>query len=66
MISDTDRLIDIIEDCHSYEIVLRMFLEAAETHELPPEGILPVFHDSVVGENVKTALELAVGKKYAP
>lgn len=64
MISNTDRLIEIIEDHASYEIALRMVMEAAETHELPPEGILPVFNDSLASDNIKTVLELVSGKKY--
>ena len=64
MISNTDRLIEIIEDHASYEIALRMIIEAAETRELPREGILPIFNDSMASEGVKTALELVAGKKY--
>ena len=64
MMSNTDRLIEIIEDHTSYEIGLRMIMEAAETHELPSEGILPTFNDSVASDGIKTALELVTGKKY--
>lgn len=60
----SDREIEIIQDHTSYEIGVRMILEAAQTHELPSEGILPIFHDSVASEDVKTALELVTGKKY--
>lgn len=64
MISNTDRLIEIIEDHTSYEIGLRMIMEAAETHELPAEGILPVFNDSAASEDLINVLELVTGKKY--
>ena len=64
MINYTDRLIEIIEDHNSYEIAVRMIIEAAETHELPREGMLPVFNDSLASTDVKTALELVTGKKY--
>ncbi len=64
MVSNTDRLIEIIEDHTSYEIGVRMIMEAAETHELPPEGTLPIFNDSTASEDIKTTLELITGKKY--
>lgn len=64
MISNTDRLIEIIEDHASYEIALRSIILAAETRELPPEGILPTFNDSMATDNLKTTLELVTGKKY--
>ncbi len=64
MMSNTDRLIEIIEDHTSYEIALRAILEAAETHELPPEVILPIFNDSIAQNMMRKALELITGKKY--
>jgi len=64
MMSNTDRLIEIIEDHTSYEIALRSVILAAETHELPPEGMLPTFNDSLATDNLRTALQLVTGKKY--
>lgn len=64
MVSNTDRLIEIIEDHTSYEIGLRMIMEAAETHELPAEGILPTFNDSMASDNLTRVLEAVTNKKY--
>ncbi len=64
MISNTDRLIEIIEDHTNYEIALRAILEAADTHELPPYGVLPVFNDTIAQDAMFKALELITGKKY--
>lgn len=64
MMSNTDRLIEIIEDHTSYEIALRMVSEAAETHELPSEGILPTFNDSIASDLFVSLLERVSGKKY--
>lgn len=64
MISNTDRLIEIIEDHNSMELALRMIMSAAETKELPDEGILPCFNDCLIEEDVKTILEMVTGKKY--
>lgn len=64
MISNTDRLIEIIEDHNSMEFALRMIMSAAETKELPDEGILPCFNEAIIEEDVKTILEMVTGKKY--
>lgn len=64
MISNTDRLIEIIEDHHSYELAMRIVLQAAETHELPPEGVLPTFNDSLASDTFISLLERVTGKRY--
>lgn len=64
MISNSDRLIEIIEDHHSYELAMRIVLQAAETHELPPEGVLPTFNDSLASDTFISLLERATGKRY--
>lgn len=64
MISNTDRLIEIIEDHNSYELAMRIVLQAAETHELPPEGVLPTFNDSLASDTFISLLERVTGKRY--
>lgn len=64
MLSNTDRLIEIIEDHHSYELAMRIVLQAAETHELPPEGVLPTFNDSLDSDTFISLLERVTGKRY--
>lgn len=64
MISNTDRLFEIIEDHHSYELAMRIVLQAAETHELPPEGVLPTFNDSLASDTFCALLERVTGKRY--
>lgn len=64
MISNTDRLIEIIEDRTSYELALRAILETAETHRLPPESMLPIFNDAIANNMTRKALELIAGKEY--
>ena len=59
-----NKLIEIIQDHTSMEIALRMILEALETKNLPSEGILPVFNDSLLSDEVSECLELATGQKY--
>lgn len=59
-----DRVVDIIEDYVSMEIAIRIIMEAAETKELPNEGSLPCFNDSIVEENFITILEKVTGKEY--
>lgn len=64
MVGNTDRLIDIIEDHVSYEVAFRIIREAAETHVLPPEGVLPMFNDPIAYDDFTATLELVTGKKY--
>ncbi len=64
MMSNTDRLIEIIEDHNSMEQALRMILEASRTKELPNEGALPCFNEAVVEDEVKAILEQVTGKEY--
>lgn len=64
MTSNTDRLIEIIEDHHSYELAMRIVLQAAETHKLPPEGLLPTFNDSLASDTLEALLEHITGDKY--
>lgn len=59
-----DTLIEIIQDHTSMEIGIRMILEALETKKLPPEGILPVFNDSLLSDEFTSCLEIASGQKY--
>lgn len=61
---DNDSIIHIIQDHTSMEIGMRMICEAIETKNLPPEGILPCFNDSLLSDNLITCLEMATGKKY--
>lgn len=60
----TDKEIEIIQDHNSYEIAMRMIMEAAETHVLPSEGVLPIFNDSSAQEDVIAVLQLVTGKEY--
>lgn len=64
MMSNSDRLIEIIEDHTSMELAFRVIMEAMLTKELPSEGSLPVFNDELVQENVIFILEKATGKEY--
>ena len=64
MITNSDRLIEIIEDHNSMEIAIRMILEALETKKLPPQGIIPCFNDSLLSDEITGCLELATGQKY--
>jgi hypothetical protein len=57
-------VVDIIEDHVSVENALRMILDAADTKDLPSEGILPVFHDSYLEDLVVSILQKVTGKKY--
>lgn len=64
MIDCTDRMVSALEDRVSLEIGLRMVLEAAETKELPPEGVLPCFSDQNTEELLVSVLERVTGKEY--
>ena len=60
----SDKLIEIVQDHTSLVQALRLILEAAETKKLPPYGVLPTFNDSLLDDQVRTALELITGEKY--
>lgn len=64
MISNTDRLIEIIEDHNSMEIALRIICDALESRELPKEGTLPIFNDELVSDMVVMILEGVTGCEY--
>lgn len=61
---DSERLIEIIEDHNSMELGLRMIMEAMAKKELPNEGSLPCFNDSIIEENFISILEGVTGKRY--
>ena len=60
----SDKLIEIVQDHTSLVQALRLILEAAETKKLPPYATLPTFNDSVLDDQVRTAIELIAGDKY--
>ena len=60
----SDKLIEIVEDHNSLVQSLQFILEAAETKKLPSYGVLPTFNDSLLDDQVRTALELITGEKY--
>ena len=60
----SDKLIEIVQDHNSLVQALRLILEAAETKKLPPYATLPTFNDSVLDDQVRTAIELITGDKY--
>lgn len=60
----SDRLLDVVQDHTSLVQALQFILEAAETKELPPYGVLPTFNDSLLDDQVQIALELITGEKY--
>lgn len=60
----SDKLIDIIQDHTSMIIALQFILEAAETKELPSEGVLPTFNESYLDDRVHAILEKVTGEKY--
>ncbi len=64
MISNTDRLIEIVEDRARYEESFALIMSTAETRKLPPYGVLPVFNDSLATDSVRVILELITGEKY--
>ena len=59
-----DKLLEVVQDHTSLVIALQFILEAAETKKLPPYGTLPTFNDSLLDDQVRTALELITGEKY--
>lgn len=60
----SDKLIEIVQDHTSLVQALRLILDAAETKKLPPYATLPTFNDSVLDDQVRTAIELITGDKY--
>ena len=60
----SDNLIEIVQDHTSLVQALRIILEAAETKKLPPYAALPTFNDSILDDQVITALESITGDKY--
>ncbi len=62
MISNTDRLIEIIEDHNSLRIALRLILEALETKKLPTVASCPCFNDELAEDDFKHCLEIITGE----
>lgn len=60
----SDKLIEIVQDHTSLVQALRIILEAAETKKLPQYAALPTFNDSILDDQVRTALEFITGDKY--
>lgn len=60
----SDKLLEVVQDHTSLVQALRLILEAAETNKLPPYAALPTFNDSILDDQVRTALELITGDKY--
>ena len=60
----SDKLIEIVQDHTSLVQALRLILDAAETKKLPPYATLPTFNDSLLDDQVRTAIELITGDKY--
>ncbi len=62
MMSNTDRLIEIIEDHNSLRIALRLILEALETRSLPSVASCPCFNDELAEDDFKNCLKKITGK----
>lgn len=60
----SDKLLEVVQDHTSLVQALQFILEAAETKKLPQYGILPVFNDDLLNDQVRIALELITGEKY--
>ena len=60
----SDKLIEIVQDHTSVVQARRLILDAAETKKLPPYATLPTFNDSILDDQVRTALEFITGDKY--
>ena len=60
----SDKLIEIVQDHTSLVQALRIILEAVETKKLPTYATLPTFNDSILDDQVRTALEFITGDKY--
>ena len=59
-----DKLLEVVQDHTSLVLALQFILVAAETKKLPPYGVLPVFNDDLLNDQVRIALELITGEKY--
>lgn len=64
MKNDVEKMVEIVEDKAALETGLRVILWAAEKRELPDEGLLPVFNDSMTEELFREVLEKVAGKEY--
>ena len=60
----SDKLLEVVQDHTSLVQALRLILEAAETNKLPPYATLPTFNDSILDDQVRTALEFITGDRY--
>jgi hypothetical protein len=60
----SDKLLEVVQDHTSLVQALQFILQAAETKELPPYGILPTFNDSILEDQLRITLELVTGEKY--
>ena len=60
----SDKLLEVVQDHTSLVQALQFILEAAETKELPSEGVLPTFNDALLDDQVRMTLELITGEKY--
>ena len=60
----SDKLLEVVQDHTSLVIALQFILEAAETKKLPTYGVLRVFSDDLLNDQVRIALELITGEKY--
>ena len=60
----SDKLIEIVQDHTSLVQALRIILDAAETKKLPSYATIPTFNDSILDDQVRTALEFITGEKY--
>ena len=60
----SDKSLEIVQDHTSFVQALPLILEAAETKKLPPYATIPTFNDSILDDQVRTALEFITGYKY--
>ena len=60
----SDKLIEIVQGHTSLVQALRLIWEAAETKKRPTYATLPTFNDSILDDQVITALEFITGDKY--
>ena len=60
----SDKLIEIVQDHTALVQALRLILDAAETKKLPSYATIPTFNDSILDDQVRTALEFITGDKY--
>lgn len=57
-------MLNAIEDRVSLEHGLRVVQWCAETKNLPDEGLLPCFNDSLLSDLLVSVLESVSGKRY--